>query len=117
MSKGRKRDYYEVLGVPRDADELELKRAFRDLARKFHPDVNAGQHAEDRFKEANEAYAVLSDPHTRARYDRHGFAGVGMAARPAGSARWPTRWTRSSATSCGGGRRSGAGVTSGTRSR
>ena len=82
--KRRKRDYYEVLGVARDADELELKRAFRDLARKFHPDVNPGQHAEDRFKEANEAYAVLSDPQTRARYDRHGFAGVGMA--EAGSA-------------------------------
>jgi len=74
-----KRDYYEVLGVPRDADDAELKRAFRELARKFHPDVNPGQHAEDRFKEANEAYAVLSDPKARARYDRHGFAGVGAA--------------------------------------
>jgi molecular chaperone DnaJ len=74
-----KRDYYEVLGVSRDADEVELKRAFRDLARKFHPDVNPGQHAEDRFKEANEAYAVLSVAATRARYDRHGFAGVGAA--------------------------------------
>jgi molecular chaperone DnaJ len=74
-----KRDYYEVLGVPRDADEAELKRAFRELARKFHPDVNPGQHAEDRFKEANEAYAVLSDPKARARYDRYGFAGVGAA--------------------------------------
>jgi molecular chaperone DnaJ len=73
-----KRDYYEVLGVPRDADEPELKRAFRELARKFHPDVNPGQHAEDRFKEANEAYAVLSDPKARARYDRHGFSGVGL---------------------------------------
>jgi molecular chaperone DnaJ len=77
--KRPKRDYYEVLGVRRDADELELKRAFRELARKFHPDVNPGQHAEDRFKEANEAYAVLSEPQSRARYDRHGFAGVGMA--------------------------------------
>lgn len=74
-----KRDYYEVLGVPRDADEAELKRAFRELARKYHPDVNPGQHAEDRFKEANEAYAVLSDAKARARYDRYGFAGVGGA--------------------------------------
>jgi molecular chaperone DnaJ len=74
-----KRDYYEVLGVTRDVDEAELKRAFRELARKFHPDVNPSQHAEDRFKEANEAYAVLSDPKTRARYDRYGFAGVGVA--------------------------------------
>ena len=75
-----KRDYYQVLGVPRDADDAELKRAFRDLARKFHPDVNPSQHAEDRFKEANEAYAVLSDPKARSRYDRYGFAGMGGAA-------------------------------------
>ena len=114
MSKGRKRDYYEVLGVPRDADELELKRAFRDLARKFHPDVNAGQHAEDRFKEANEAYAVLSDPHTRARYDRHGFAGVGMAEAGGAAGGFGTV---AHAVDERGGRRSGAGVTSGTRSR
>ncbi|HLU67882.1 MAG TPA: DnaJ C-terminal domain-containing protein, partial [Kofleriaceae bacterium] len=79
MQRRGKRDYYEVLGVPRDADDAELKRAFRELARKFHPDVNPGQHAEDRFKEANEAYAVLSDPKSRARYDRYGFAGVGAA--------------------------------------
>jgi molecular chaperone DnaJ len=72
-----KRDYYEVLGVDRKADEAELKRAFRDKARKFHPDVNPSQSAEDRFKEANEAYAVLSDPKARARYDRYGFSGVG----------------------------------------
>jgi molecular chaperone DnaJ len=74
-----KRDYYQVLGVPRDADDAELKRAFRELARKFHPDINPGQHAEDRFKEANEAYAVLSNPKARARYDRHGFAVLGGA--------------------------------------
>ena len=79
MSKSRsqKRDYYEVLGVERNADEVELKRAFRELARKYHPDVNREDHgAEDRFKEANEAYAVLSDPRTRARYDRFGFSAV-----------------------------------------
>jgi molecular chaperone DnaJ len=75
--RGGKRDYYEVLGVPRNADDVELKRAFRELARKYHPDVNDGQAAEDTFKEANEAYAVLSDPRKRARYDRYGHTGVG----------------------------------------
>jgi molecular chaperone DnaJ len=75
----RKRDYYEVLGVDRQADDAELKRAFRELARRYHPDVNPGdQRSEDRFKEANEAYAVLSDARARARYDRYGFAGVGQ---------------------------------------
>ena len=69
-------DYYEVLGVPRDADEAELKRAFRELARKYHPDMNPGRVAEEKFKEANEAYAVLSDSRERARYDRYGFAGT-----------------------------------------
>jgi molecular chaperone DnaJ len=86
VQKRSKRDYYEVLGVTRDVEEAELKRAFRELARKFHPDINPSQHAEDRFKEANEAYAVLSDPKTRARYDRYGFAGVGVGTEgPAGS--------------------------------
>ena len=87
VQRHSKRDYYEVLGVTRDVDEAELKRAFRELARKFHPDVNPSQHAEDRFKEANEAYAVLSDPKARARYDRYGFAGVGAvgAEGPGGS--------------------------------
>jgi molecular chaperone DnaJ len=76
MSQRRKRDYYEVLGLERDADDAELKRAFRELARKYHPDVNPGRVAEDRFKEANEAYAVLSDPKARARYDRYGHVGA-----------------------------------------
>ena len=76
MSKKAKRDYYEVLGVKRDADNAELKRAFRELARKYHPDVNPEIDSEDRFKEINEAYAVLSEPKTRTRYDRFGFAGV-----------------------------------------
>lgn len=71
-----KRDYYEVLGVSRDADDAELKRAFRELARQYHPDINQGDRAEDRFKEANEAYAVLSDPKARARYNRYGHAAV-----------------------------------------
>jgi molecular chaperone DnaJ len=72
-----KRDYYEVLGIDRNADEAEIKRAFRALAMKVHPDKNPGdREAEDRFKEANEAYIVLSDPKARARYDRWGQAGV-----------------------------------------
>jgi curved DNA-binding protein len=66
------RDYYEVLGVPRDADAEQIQQAFRKLARRHHPDVNKDPAAEDRFKEINEAYQVLSDPKTRARYDRFG---------------------------------------------
>lgn len=74
------RDYYETLGVPRDADQEDLKRAYRRLARKYHPDVNKEVGAEERFKEINRAYEVLSDSETRARYDRFGEAGVGTAA-------------------------------------
>lgn len=70
------RDYYEILGVGRDASESELKGAFRRLARQYHPDVNDAPDAEDRFKEINEAYAVLSDADRRAAYDRYGHAGV-----------------------------------------
>ncbi|MFL7814226.1 MAG: molecular chaperone DnaJ [Anaerolineales bacterium] len=71
-----KRDYYEVLGVPRDASESDLKAAFRNLARKLHPDVNSSPDAEEKFKEINEAYSVLSDPDKRAAYDRFGHQGV-----------------------------------------
>ncbi|MEB3356266.1 MAG: molecular chaperone DnaJ [Synechococcales bacterium] len=74
------RDYYEILGVSRTADKDELKRAYRRLARKYHPDVNKEEGAEERFKEINRAYEVLSEPETRARYDRFGEAGVGSAA-------------------------------------
>jgi molecular chaperone DnaJ len=70
------RDYYEVLGVPRDASGEDLKQAFRKLARKYHPDVSTESDAEERFKEINEAYAVLSDADKRAAYDRFGHAGV-----------------------------------------
>jgi molecular chaperone DnaJ len=77
VAEKKKRDYYEVLGVDRRANDVELKRAFRELARQYHPDVNPGRSAEERFKEANEAYAVLSDERARARYDRHGFSAVG----------------------------------------
>jgi curved DNA-binding protein len=66
------RDYYEVLGVPRSADNDELQRAFRRLARENHPDINRDPAAEERFKEINEAYHVLSDPEMRKRYDRFG---------------------------------------------
>jgi molecular chaperone DnaJ len=77
----KRRDYYEVLGVTTEADDAELKRAFRELARKYHPDVNPDDDvAEERFKEANEAYAVLSDPRRRSRYDRYGHSAVTGAA-------------------------------------
>ena len=65
-------DYYEVLGVPRDADQDAIRRAYRKLARTYHPDLNSDSDAEDRFKELGEAYEVLSDPEKRERYDRLG---------------------------------------------
>jgi len=69
----QKRDYYEVLGLGRDASESEIKGAFRNLAHQYHPDKNPGdKRAEDRFKEINEAYEVLSDPEKRKRYDMLG---------------------------------------------
>src|SRR5512139_332854 len=70
------RDYYEVLGVERNASNDDLKAAFRRLARQYHPDVNSAPDAEERFKEINEAYAVLSDADRRSAYDRFGHAGV-----------------------------------------
>ena len=74
---GSKRDYYEVLGVDRSADEGAIKRAYRSLAKKYHPDVNPGdKEAEQKFKEVNEAYEVLSDGDKKARYDQFGHAGV-----------------------------------------
>lgn len=73
-------DYYEVLGVSRDADKEEIKRSYRRMARKYHPDVNKEPGAEDRFKEINRAYEILSEPEMRARYDRFGEQGVSGAA-------------------------------------
>jgi len=70
------RDYYDVLGVPRNASQDEIKSAFRRLARQYHPDVSQEPNAEERFKEINEAYAILSDEQKRAAYDRFGHAGV-----------------------------------------
>jgi molecular chaperone DnaJ len=75
-----KADYYEVLGVSRDASDQDLKSAYRKLAMKFHPDRNPGDHAaEEKFKQASEAYQVLCDADKRAAYDRYGHAGVGAA--------------------------------------
>src|SRR6516165_8516774 len=77
MMASTKRDYYEVLGVARDAGAEEIKRAYRKLAMQYHPDRNVGdQEAEQKFKEAAEAYEVLRDAEKRQRYDRYGHAGL-----------------------------------------
>lgn len=77
MTTGAKRDYYEVLGVSRGASQDEIKKAFRRLARQYHPDVNKDDGAEAKFKEINEAYEVLSDEQKRAMYDRFGHSAPG----------------------------------------
>src|ERR1700757_2337523 len=77
MASTTPRDPYAVLGLPGDADETRIKKAFRRLARELHPDVNSHDpDAEDKFKEAAEAYEVLSDPDRRATYDRYGHEGL-----------------------------------------
>ena len=74
-----KRDYYEVLGIGKDADEAAIKKAYRVLAKKYHPDMNPGDaEAEKKFKEASEAYAVLSDPEKRQKYDQFGHAALDL---------------------------------------
>ena len=73
MANENKRDYYEVLGLKKDATDADIKRAYRKLAAQYHPDVNHDPGAEEKFKEINEANEVLSDPDKRARYDQYGF--------------------------------------------
>lgn len=81
-----KRDYYEVLGVPKDADDAALKKAYRVLAKKYHPDTNPGdKDAETKFKEASEAYAILSDPQKRQQYDQFGHAAFENGGGPGGA--------------------------------
>src|SRR4030067_1594902 len=83
------RDYYELLGLSRSATDTEIKRAFRALARKLHPDVSEAPDAEQRFREVAEAYEVLSDPESRATYDRFGHAGFRRGrGEPAVSGLW-----------------------------
>lgn len=71
-----KEDYYKVLGVDKSASEDDIKKAYRSLAKKWHPDVNKAPGAEEKFKQINEAYEVLSDAKKRATYDQFGFAGM-----------------------------------------
>ena len=81
----QKRDYYEVLGISKTADDAEIKKAYRVLAKKYHPDMNPGDaEAEKKFKEASEAYAVLSDPEKRKQYDQFGHAAFEGGAGGAG---------------------------------
>ena len=96
-------DFYQILGVPRDASQDDIQRAYRRLARQYHPDVNHDPAAEERFKEVSEAYDVLSDPQTRRRYDAFGpdFRQVPEDVDP-------ETWRRSRA-------RAGAGAGSGAR--
>src|SRR5256885_17155450 len=81
------RDYYELLGVGRDASETEIKRAFRQLARELHPDVSEAPDADERFREVVEAYEVLSNSETRNLYDRYGHAGLRSGGFQAGHGR------------------------------
>src|SRR5260370_12454147 len=112
------RDFYEILGVPRTANQKEIQRAYRKLARTYHPDVNKDPAAEERFKEVSEAYDVLSDPELRRRYDTFGrdFRQVpeGMDAETwqrvrSGAGQRQATGQRAGA---GRGRREGAGVVS-----
>src|SRR5260221_8634265 len=98
------RDFYEILGVPRTATQDEIQQAYRKLARTYHPDVNSDPGAEDRFKDIAEAYAVLSDPQTRRRYDAFG---ADFRQVPEGVD--PETWRRSRAGASAGAGRAGPG--------
>ncbi len=103
MERTMPRDYYEILGVPRSASKEDIRRAFRQLARQYHPDVSDAPDAEERFKEINEAYQVLSDDERRAAYDRFGHAGLnGMPG--GGFTGGIPPWRRFSKSSSGAGR-------------
>ena len=83
-----KEDYYSALGIPRSAKEPEIKKAYRRMARKSHPDVNPGdKSAEERFKKIQEAYDVLSDPKKRSMYDQYGFYSENFKENPGGQGR------------------------------
>ena len=75
-----KRDYYEILDIPKDASEEDIRKSFRKKALEYHPDRNKAPSAEQKFKEVNEAYQILMDSEKRARYDRYGHAGLGAEA-------------------------------------
>ena len=101
----RTQDYYSELGVPRDADEKQIKQAYRRLARKHHPDLNPDDKgAEDRFKQVNEAYEVLSDPDSRKKYDRYGesWRDVDRMGNAAGGYESPFTWARHTRRGAGG---------------
>src|SRR5260221_1326937 len=98
------RDFYEILGVPRSASQDEIQQAYRRLARTYHPDVNSDPAAEDRFKDISQAYAVLSDPQTRRRYDAFG---PGFRQVPEGVD--PQTWRRARAGAGAGAGRAGPG--------
>src|SRR5579871_1179123 len=96
MATTPKHDYYKTLGVERGAEEEEIRKAYRKLARKYHPDLNPGdKSAEDRFKNVQEAYDILSEPKKRQMYDQvgfysdNGFPGAGAGPRPGSGARHP----------------------------
>ncbi len=82
------RDYYDILGVPRNATDEQIKKAYRELVRKYHPDVSKDPNATEKFKEVQEAYQVLSDPKKRAAYDQFGKAGVGMGTGASSGPQW-----------------------------
>jgi molecular chaperone DnaJ len=104
------RDYYDILGVPRNASQDEIKQAFRRMARQFHPDVNKEPDAEERFKEINEAYGVLSDADKRGRYDRFGKQGLGdIGGMPDYTADFSDLFEELFGFGFGGGRRGGGG--------